>query len=122
MEYLILTTSDALYAEAMSALLWSLARPNGSDGTTLAVSWITHTDGRVALHIDGYVQRVATDADVTGFVAAMPVPQDEKDTLTTVLNNARGSSLAVVDWIPATLLANMISQAEAESDGWFPAT
>lgn len=119
---LTLTTPTEAYAQAMSAALWSLAVPNATGTTRYAVGWITHpTTGDVALSIpDTYTQRVAPDADITAFVSALPIPQQEQDDLAAMLEAARGNTLTVTELLPPTLQANALTDAEADAAGWFP--
>lgn len=120
---MILTLTDPTqpYADAVSAALWSLARPNADGLTRYAVPTITHpTTGDVALMIpDTYTQRVAPDADVAVFVAGLPIPQDEQDALTSTLEAARGETLTVAEWLPPTLQAAALTEQEARDAGWF---
>lgn len=118
---LTLTTPTENYAQAMSAALWALAVPNATGTTRYAVGWITHpTTGDVALSIpDAYTQRVAPDADIAAFVSALPIPQQEQDDLSAVLEAARGSTLTVAELLPPTLQANALTDAEADAAGWF---
>lgn len=120
---LTLTTPTEAYARAMSAALWALARPSRGDAdTAYAVGWIAHpTTGDVALSIPGaYTQRVAPDADVAAFVAALNLPDDEAAALTGTLETARsGAPLTVADWLPPTLAARALTDAEADAAGWF---
>ncbi len=119
---LTLTQPTTEYAQAMSSALWSLAVPNATGTTRYAVGWITHpTTGDVALSIpDTYTQRVAPDADIAAFVAALPIPQDEADALTATLEAARGETLTMAQFLPPTLQANALTDAEADAAGWFP--
>jgi hypothetical protein len=119
---LTLTTPTEPYAQAMSGALWALAMPLAQGRTRYAVGWITHPmTGDVALLIpDSYQQRVHPDADVAAFVAALPVPQGERDALTATLEAARGTDLTVAEWLPPTLQLNTLTDAEADAAGWFP--
>lgn len=119
---LTLTTPTEPYAQAMSAALWALAVPHATATTRYAVGWITHPQsGDVALSIpDTYAQRVAPDADIAAFVSALPIPQQEQDDLSAVLEAARGSTLTVAELLPPTLQANALTDAEADAAGWFP--
>jgi hypothetical protein len=123
---LTLTIPTEDYARAMSAALWSLARPSRGDAdTAYAVGWATHpTTGDVALSIpETYAQRVDADADVAAFVAAMPIPEGERTALAAILEAARGGApLTVADWLPPTLAAQALTDAEAGVAGWFQET
>lgn len=121
---LVLTQNSIPYAQAMSAALWSLARPTRGEGdTAYAVGWIQHpTTGEVALQLGDYRQRVDPDADVEAFVSALPIPADEAETLSTTLDNARGQVLAVADWLPPSLAANTLTDAEMKTGGWYAPT
>jgi len=117
---LTLTTPTEAYAQAMSALLWSLATT--TPGTTsYAVGWITHpVSGDVALSIPAsYRQRVATDADIAAFCANLSIPEAERVDLAVELEAARGSELDVGTMLPPTLAANALTDAEADAAGWF---
>jgi hypothetical protein len=118
---LTLTTPTEPYAQAMSAALWSLAVSNATGTTRYAVGTITHpTTGDVALRIpDSYRQLVHPDADVAAFVSALPIPQSERDALAVTLTAARGTELTVAEWLPPTLAANALTDAEADAAGWF---
>ena len=121
MKYLILTTPTVEHAEAMSAALWSLARPTSTGGTRYAVGHIAHPSGdAIALVLGDYTQRVDPDADVDAFVAALPIPEDEKDDVRALLNDARGSRLTVAEFLPPSLAANLRTREELDADGWFP--
>ncbi|HEY7823655.1 MAG TPA: hypothetical protein VIG24_12510 [Acidimicrobiia bacterium] len=119
---LILSQPSIPYAQAMSAALWSLARPTRGEGdTAYAVGWVQHpTTGEVALQLGDYRQRVDPDADVEAFVSALPIPDDEAATLRTTLDNARGQVLAVADWLPPTLRANVLTDEQMRAAGWWP--
>lgn len=122
MTLLTLTIPTLAYAQAMSAALWSLARPGTSDATRYAVTWITHpTTGEVAIELtDDYRQRVDAAADVAAFVAALGLPAGEAATLTATLEGARGGApLTVIDWLPATLAARTLTEVAAAAAGWF---
>lgn len=119
---LTLTNPTQAYADAMNAALWTLGAPAGG-ATTFAVPSITHPNtGDVALLIpETYAQRVATDADVPAFVSALNLPTDEAAALTSTLDGAKGGApLMVADWLPPTLAARALTDAEADAAGWFP--
>lgn len=118
---LTLSTPTEAYARTMSAALWVLACPYAGSATAYAVPWIAHPESAdVALWLGGYDQRVHAEADIAAFVAALPITEDEATTLTSVLESARGGEpLTVVDWLPASLAANLLTDAEAEAAGWF---
>lgn len=119
---LTLTNPTEAYARAMSAALWALARPTSGGATAYAVGWMTHPQsGDVALSIPGtYTQRVAPDADIAAFVAALNLPEDEASALTDTLAAARGGApLTVADWLPPALAARALTDVEANAAGWF---
>jgi len=121
MKYLILTTPTVDHAKQMSAALWSLARPSSTGSTRYAVGHIVHPSGDAfALVLGDYTQRVDPDADVDGFVAALPIPESEKDDVRALLNGARGSRLTVAEFLPPSLAANLRTREELDADGWFP--
>lgn len=118
---LVLTYSSVEYAKAMSAALWSLARPVIAGSTRYAVGWIQHSGtGAVALQIGEYKQRVDPDADIEAFVAALPIPQDEATALLATLESARGQSLTVAQWLPPSLMANTLTDQQMIDQGWWP--
>ncbi len=120
MSYLILTTPSEDYAAAVSEAMWLLARPSATGSTRYAVGWITHpTTGDVALTLGDYTQRVDLDADVDAYVAGLPIPQDEQDSVRDTLNAARGSRLTVDELMPPALAANLRTREEMDADGWF---
>lgn len=121
MSHLILTTPSTDYAAAVSEAMWKLARPGAGGSTRYAVDWTVHpTTGDVALTLGDYTQRVDPDADVDAYVAGLPIPQGERDSVRDALNAARGSRLTVADMTPPSLAANLRTRDEMKASGWFP--
>lgn len=124
MLYLILSQSSTAYAAAISSVIWSLSRPESArdpaDVSRYYCRWIEHSDGRVALVMpDDDSQPIHPDADAQGIADTLPIPQGEKDALAAAIEAAKGGRVNPVSMIPASLTANVLTQAEAESDGWF---
>lgn len=124
MIYLVLSQNSTDYAAAISELIWSLSRPpsarNPADVSRYYCGWIEHADGRVALVMpDADSQPIHADADGQAIAETLPIPQAEKDALAAAIEAAKGGRVNPVDMIPASLTANVLTQAEAEADGWF---
>jgi len=91
---------------------------------------ITHpTTGYVALVVqdkDAYV-RIHAEADgllfrkmMDIFVAEAGMTQQESDDLFDAVIAAKGSSLNILDHIPASWEPYVLTEAEADAAGWFP--
>lgn len=120
---LTLTTPTVPYAAAMSEATWRLSVPAPDSFTTQAFPVVLHPEtGDAALWIpDAFTTVVHAAANVAAFVAALPVPQSERDALAAVLEAARGGApLTVADWLPPTLQARALTDAQAAAAGWFP--
>ena len=116
----------ALPPETISSALWAISRPDAeSKGTRLYCGWITHPEtGQHALTLDPTdTQPIHPDADLAiaqlvGGLTPFATAQ-EIDLLTESLINAKGGRINVVDMLPATLSANLMTHETAEANGWF---
>jgi hypothetical protein len=116
----------ALPPETISSALWAISRPDAeSKGTRLYCGWITHPEtGQHALTLDPTdTQPIHPDADLAiaqlvGGLTSFATAQ-EIDLLTESLINAKGGRINVVDMLPATISANLMTHETAEANGWF---
>jgi len=116
--------TSAERAEAIDAEVWCLVRPASvqlPQDTKYIYPRITHpTTGQVAIVGDTDEQvRIHQDVDLTELLLLLPeVPQAEKDGLVAYIDANRGGSVPFSTLIPSS--SSQLTQAEAESAGWFP--
>ena len=124
--YLLLGQSGEEYAKALSAGLWKLSRPNADNETTQYYSgWITHADGRVALHVPDDTQPIHGKSDVAAFLPLITkegLPQQAIDGFANAITNSKGKRLSFLSILQAspTFKADLRTREQLETDGWFP--
>ena len=111
----------------VSAALWALSRPDaGEQDTRFYCGWITHPQtGQHALTLaETDTQPIHPNADpaIDALVSALrPIVGDtQADALHATLTAAKGTRLSVVNALPPALQAALITQEQANADGWFP--
>lgn len=112
--------------EDVSSALWKISRPDSdTNQTKLYCSWITHPEtGQHALSfIEDDTQPIHPEADqaIAAFVGLVRpiVGEAEADALQTTLTNAKGSRVNVLELLPPTISANLITPEQAQEAGWF---
>ena len=124
--YLLLGQSGEEYAKALSAGLWKLSRPNADNETTsYYTGWITHDDGRVALHVPDDTQPINGGADIEAFMPLVTkegIPAEELAQFSGVLSAHKGKRLSFLTILQAspTFSADLRTREQLEADGWFP--
>jgi hypothetical protein len=125
--YLVLSTPDLNYAQAISHELWMISRPRTvSENETSQYYCGTFAHGnntQVAIGpLDG-TQNVHANADeiaLVDLIDAAITAQDRTDIINAI-NAAKGGTIEMQNVIAATSLgANLRTREELDIDGWFP--
>ncbi len=113
--------------QAVSAAIWALSRPDAeSNATRYYCGWITHpTTGQHALTLTpGDTQPIHPQADtaIAQFVGALrPIVGDtEADALHALLHWHKGGRVDVLQALPPTLAAHLLTPEQAQAAGWYP--
>ena len=113
--YLITQAQTEDEAKGFSALFWSLCTTSDA-GTIYGPTWHQHSEtGQWALHLvgDWYVH---PSADLEPFLAALPIPDDERDTLRGELDAARGTHVDALDLVPPSMQENLVASLPVPDD------
>ena len=120
------------HAEQLNRSIMRLLRPEhlrGGYTTDLYCSMVTHPDtGYMALnlpdtetvpiHIEAKGEELAAMLQI--FVDDAAMTQEEMDGITGALMELGGQQVAVVDFIPASWSAYVLTKDQMDADGWFP--
>lgn len=119
MKYLILTIPSIDYAKAISRFLWSIQK-NKDESTKYFNHWVQHpVNGQIALAFPNVEILLDDNADASILVdqVRQAITSEEATAMEERIN--KGGSVKPVDFIPASLSTNIITQSEAEANGWF---
>ena len=142
MKYLILNQNSVDYAKEVSKAMWDTIRPNKDpeDVTEYLTGWIEHSDGRVALAIEGEeITEEIEGETVTTYTDNKPVhkkanakglrkkiepsvTKPEADGIEALIESRKGGALSLLSVIKGSpsLAPNLKKKADMEADGWFP--
>ena len=113
--YLITQAQTEDEAKEFSALFWSLCA-EASSATIYGPTWHQHSEtGQWALHLvgDWYVHPAA---DLEPFLAALPIPDDERDMLRGELDAARGTHVSALALVPPSMRAALVDALPVPDD------
>ncbi len=117
--FLILSENQEAYAEAIAKELARLGE-GGAGRTRPWCGWLKHTDGRVALHLPSFDLGVEPTATGDALVEVLKpiVTANEKAKLKNDIAANQNKAVKVADFLPASVVANMKTQADLLADGW----
>ena len=113
--YLITQAQTEDQVKGFSALFWSICTVAGAD-TIYGPTWHHHAEtGQWALHLvgDWYVHPTA---DLEPFLAALPIPDSERDTLRGELDAARGTHVSAISLVPPSMQAALVDALPVPDD------
>lgn len=117
--YLVTQAQSEDQAKAFSALFWSLCTTADAQ-TQYGPTWHQHpTSAAWALNLNGATWYVHPTADLEPFLAALPMPDAERDTLRSDLDAARGSHVEASSLVPPAMQAGLLTREEMDAAGWF---
>lgn len=122
---LVITNPSVEYAAYISEMIWKMGRPEQTRTeqyvTQFYCGWVEHPDsGQLALNMPISNEYIHPDCDADSIANNLPILDEEKTSLISSINAAKGSRIQPSSLIPASLVGNILTVDEAITAGWYP--